>query len=337
MACQVPAACDDETPMTTLTKHFALGEPQVAGPLAVFPVFGPDPALAYRPLAEAIALGAFVKEVDGVASVNDLLVDNPTDRPLLIFEGEEVLGAKQNRTFDSSVLVDARSRTQVPVSCVEQGRWSPGGEADRMAPAPQAADPGLRRVKRAAANRAARAGAQARADQGEVWRTVSDRLRDHGVDSDSAALSDVYDRRLESIGDLAGAASHHDGQLGALAAIGGEPRALDLVSRPEVFASLLPRLAQGYALDALGEDERPLSAQACEAFLHAALDAPRAELPAPGMGRGMALAGSRVVGSGLQCGGELVQLSVFAADNDAARGAVEAGGRIGRPSRRRPR
>src|SRR4051794_9522584 len=107
--------------MTTSTQRFSLGEPQAAGPLAVFPVFGPAPRFAYQPLAEAIALGALVTELDGGASVGDLAVANPTNLPVLLFEGEEVLGAKQNRTFDASVLVDARSHLQVPVSCVEQG------------------------------------------------------------------------------------------------------------------------------------------------------------------------------------------------------------------------
>ena len=322
--------------MTTSTPLFTLGEPQVAGPLAVFPVFGPAPRLTYRPLAEAISLGALVKELDGGASVGDLSVENPTDLPVLLFEGEEVLGAKQNRTFDSSVLVDARSHVHVPVSCVEQGRWTPGREADPMVPAPQAADPALRRLKRDAANRSARAGLTARADQGEVWGAVRSRLSEHGVDSSSAAMNDLYEGRRDRLGSLAGAVSHAEGQVGALAAISGQPQVLDLVSRAEVFASLLPRLAQGYALDALSREERPADGDACEAFLRSALAAPRADLPTPGLGRGVALAGVELVGSGLEHGDELVQLSAFSADDHRlAPNAHTRSSRILRPSRRR--
>jgi hypothetical protein len=95
--------------MTTLTKDYTLGEPQVAGPLAVFPIFGPDPLLEYRTFSQAAELGAFVKELDGGASVGELVIENPTDLPLLVYEGEEVLGAQQNRIFDVSVLVAAGS------------------------------------------------------------------------------------------------------------------------------------------------------------------------------------------------------------------------------------
>ena len=39
--------------MTTITPSLTLGDPQVAGPLAVFPVLGPEPALDYRAFATA--------------------------------------------------------------------------------------------------------------------------------------------------------------------------------------------------------------------------------------------------------------------------------------------
>jgi hypothetical protein len=154
--------------MTTMIEGFRLGEPQVAGPLAVFPVFGPDPRLQYRAFSQAMGLGALVKELDSGASVRELLVENPTDQPVLIFEGEEVLGAQQNRTFDVSVLVGAGARARVPVSCVEAGRWDGTRHAERFEPAPQTADPGLRRVKRLRSNHAAAAGLPAVADQCEV-------------------------------------------------------------------------------------------------------------------------------------------------------------------------
>ena len=68
-----------------------------------------------------------------------------------------------------------------------------------------------------------------------------------------------------------------DGQVGALVAVEDRVVALDLVSRPEVFASLLPRLAQGYALEAIGTASRRCSARpaVAEAFLDGALGVPR--------------------------------------------------------------
>jgi len=56
-----------------------------------------------------------------VGSVPDLLVDNRGDVRVLFLEGEELIGAKQNRILNTSVLVPAHSKIKIPVSCVEPG------------------------------------------------------------------------------------------------------------------------------------------------------------------------------------------------------------------------
>ena len=321
--------------MEQIAQHYFVGEPQVSGPLAVFPVFGPPPWLGYRAFARASQLGAFVKELDEGASVRQLLVENPTELPLLIYEGEEVLGAQQNRTFDVSVLVAAGDRLRAPVSCVEEGRWDGARFDERMRPAPHAADPGLRRTKRRRSNENATRGQDAVADQGEVWHEVSGRLAELGVASDSAALSDVYDGRRRELDALIEGVAHADAQLGAVAAVEGRPIALDLVSRPEVFAALLPSLVQGYALEALRGRSVASGIEDAEAFCSEALEAPRLNVGTPGMGRGFALGTARLIGSALEHDGELIQLSAFPGEGTVAPAAQAAAGRIARPSRRR--
>jgi len=158
--------------MDTLTTPLTLGEPQVAGPLAVFPVFGPPPVLEYHAFSTAIEHGAFVKELAQGASVGRLLVGNPTDRALLLYEGEQVIGAQQDRAMDSNVLVGAGAQIEVPVSCVEAGRWDGRRHDEHFAPAPHADDPSLRRIKRESALRSAEQGLAGRPAQGEVWQEV---------------------------------------------------------------------------------------------------------------------------------------------------------------------
>src|SRR4051812_18959559 len=130
-----------------LAEPLRVGEPDVSGPLAVFPVFGPEPRLAYVTFATALKQGLKIKELDRSASVNDIQVENPLDVPVLLYEGEEVLGAQQNRTFDVTILVPSRTSLRIPVSCVEHGRWDHGRHADAFSAAPQTAYPELRRQK----------------------------------------------------------------------------------------------------------------------------------------------------------------------------------------------
>lgn len=322
--------------MTTDTAQLTVGEPKVAGPLAVFPVFGPSPRLDYRAFSTAVEHGAFVKELERGASVNRLLVGNPTDRALLLYEGEQVLGAQQDRTMDSNVLVAAGSQVEVPVSCVEAGRWDGRRHGEHFAPAPQADDPSLRRIKRESALRSARQGLAGRPAQGEVWQEVGSRLQRFGVASESSKFGDLFEQRRGEIGALADDIEPGAGQVGALACVGGAPIALDVVCRPEVFAALHDRLVRGYALDALsaervrGEVADPTVAGA---FFARAMTASRQPVPTPGLGDAHTLVGPRVVGSSLSLEDELIALCAFPSSEPRD----EVVGGVARPSRRRLR
>lgn len=90
-----------------IPQHLRVGSPDVVGPLTVYPLFGPEPRLDYLAFSAGAARGVRVHELSGGASVNDLSVVNPLELGVLLYDGEEVLGAQQNRTFDVSILVPA--------------------------------------------------------------------------------------------------------------------------------------------------------------------------------------------------------------------------------------
>ena len=69
-----------------------------------------------------------VTEIHEGGSVPELRVKNTAKRPILLVDGEELEGAKQNRTLNSSILVPAESEIKIPVSCTEQGRWNYSGD-----------------------------------------------------------------------------------------------------------------------------------------------------------------------------------------------------------------
>ncbi|HOF39591.1 MAG TPA: HIRAN domain-containing protein, partial [Candidatus Hydrogenedentes bacterium] len=79
----------------------------------------------YVLLEEALEAGtADVTETSHHGTVPEILIRNRGDRPILLPEGEILTGAKQNRVINITILVAAQSELVVPVSCVEQGRWS---------------------------------------------------------------------------------------------------------------------------------------------------------------------------------------------------------------------
>ncbi len=92
-----------------------LGEPVEHRGIVIAPLFPRrTPDAAYVTLEEALPLGFRVEEVSEQGSVPELVVRNPTDKDVLLYDGEELIGAKQNRILNVSVLVAAGAKTRDP-------------------------------------------------------------------------------------------------------------------------------------------------------------------------------------------------------------------------------
>ncbi|GMQ74855.1 MAG: hypothetical protein BMS9Abin01_0095 [Gammaproteobacteria bacterium] len=104
--------------------------------LTVFPLLsGLRSSLDYLMLAEGLRQGLVcVREISEGGSVPDLVVENRADVAVLIVDGEELVGAKQNRVTNLSMLIPAKRTTTIPVSCVEQGRWADASAREYASP-----------------------------------------------------------------------------------------------------------------------------------------------------------------------------------------------------------
>jgi hypothetical protein len=295
----------------TTTETIQIGELVEHRGVVVAPLFPRQrPRTRYLTLEEALPLGFRVTEVDAQGSVPELLATNPTDETVLLYDGEELLGAKQNRILNITVLVAPRSEFRIPVSCVEQGRWAP--RSTYLSGAPHASYPELRRRK---AERLLAAPLQRGVAQGVVWDAVTEKSMSLGTFSPTAAQADIYAAREKDVADLRRAFPLEPGQSGALVAFGPERICLDYLSRPEAFARLYPKLLDGYLLDAIEHLDVALAERArLEGFVGAVTAAPRRREPSVGLGEDVRLYARGLLGSGLELDGEVVQLSAFTTD-----------------------
>jgi ARG and Rhodanese-Phosphatase-superfamily-associated Protein domain len=309
-----------------IQETIQLGDPVEHRGVVIAPLFPRQrPRARYLTLEEAIPLGFRVSEVNAAGSVPELLVTNPLDHDVLLYDGEELIGAKQNRILNVTVLVPAESDIRIPVSCVEEGRWH--SRSAVFAAAPHTAYPELRRRKAVALSAEPLERGVA---QQVVWDAVREKAAVHGIDSPTGAQADVFRSQSKELGALRSAfALLQPGQSGALFAL-GDGLTLDYVSQPEAFARLYPKLLDGYLLDALERlDRKPASESRLEEFIEALGTAPRSSRPSAGRGEDVRVARDGVVGSGLELDSELIQLSVFSSPN-----REKAHTRIARPSRR---
>jgi hypothetical protein len=306
---------------------FQFGEPAEHRGIIVAPLFPRrDPIARYLTLDETLPRGLRITETSSAGTVPELALHNPLEENVLLYDGEELVGAKQNRILNVTVLAAAKTNLTIPVSCVEEGRWRDVSAV--FAAAPHHAHPELRRRKAEAlaAQPLARGVAQ-----GEVWDSVRDKTVRMGVHSPTQANADVFDRYRRDIRALEDAFPAQQGQCGAVLAL-GEALCLDYVSRPDAFSRLWPKVRAGYLLDALECLDGPTApAERIGTFVSEIDEASITRGPSVGLGEDVRLRANRVVGSGLELDGELLQLSAFSSED----GGVRAFGRIARPSRRR--
>ena len=198
-----------------------------------------------------------VREVGG-GSVPHLVVRNLSDQPVLFVEGEELVGAKQNRVLNTSVLVGAGADCVIPVSCIEHGRWreiSRGFGSDG-----QVSPSHLRHKLKRSVTRSLRRKRAHTSDQAEVWRDIESQQHDMKVRSKTAAMSDTFARYKDRIDRFRRELGSPDRCHGLVAVVDGHIVGMDLFDSDEVCARAWDRLLSGYAVDALrSEQTRPAS------------------------------------------------------------------------------
>jgi hypothetical protein len=295
------------------TLHANLGRPLVLGPLALFPVFtSAVPADRYRTGPGAARRRTIaIEETDG-GNVPELTVVNTDHRPVLLLEGETILGNRQHRTLNVSVLVPAGHTVTIPVSCVEQGRWGASKASHR---ASSLAPARLRRAKLSTVHDRLSEGGRRDADQGVVWTQVAAYAASHHVDTATGALEDVHAARSVDVTKLVAHSGPLDGQRGLIAAAAGRILGLDLFDKPGTLDRYWKALVGAYALDALIEEETlaPPSNLAAEAaaFLREVLETDGRRVAGVGQGEEVHLRGSRVVGHALVWDDAVIHLSAF--------------------------
>ncbi|CAN5545299.1 hypothetical protein BH20ACT23_BH20ACT23_08970 [soil metagenome] len=160
---------------------FKPGEPTSHRALTLVSLFGGAPTKEYVLAAEAFADGLLtINEVDE-GSVPQLALTNEANLPVLLLDGEHLEGAMQNRIVNASVLVAANSETQLPVACVEHGRWH-YEEREDFSPGDDFAYGGLGAKNASARAVSARVMGQRSVDQGEVWADISTLHNEMGVE-----------------------------------------------------------------------------------------------------------------------------------------------------------
>lgn len=299
--------------MVEYLGEIEFGKLQQFGEMTVFPVFSANNGkVEYLSLKEAMNRNLLeITEVDDSGSVPELKVKNLAEIPVLILDGEELMGAKQNRVVNTTILLKEDYNTIIPVSCVEQGRWSYTSrnfqDSDRIA------SYNIRNVKSASVKRSVERTGQYSSDQGAVWNEVN-KLQDRmEVKSPTSAMSDVYESKIDDLDDYIKAFELLENQKGILVVIHGEIAGFDVISSKSAYMDLHKKLIKSYALDAMGNDKKTksLNAEMAQKFLKEIMECDESKNKSVGYGYDYRFASDSYIGSSLVCMDEVIHVSFF--------------------------
>ena len=276
----------------------------------------------YLLASEAIEAGVLtVTEVGEAGTVPELLAVNEADRPVLLIDGEELQGAKQNRILNTSVLLPPKSKTRIPVSCVEEGRWShisPTFKSGNYAPS------SLRQRKSRDVQVSLRARGRAESDQGAVWDSVAEQIEACAAPAPTRAMADAMGTLADTLARYQEALPYPAGTCGVVAAVSGRFVAADAFDSPTTLEAIWPRLVASYAMDAEAAPEKAdktFSAKAAAVLLEHAAEQECQAFGSVGLGSDLRFHADDVLGQALHVEGRLLHLSVFPPTTDRSRGA----------------
>lgn len=241
--------------MDSIISHFLskleFGEVKIFNNMAIFPLFtSVNHSPEYLTLKEALEKNLLtITEVSQSGSVPELKVVNKAEIPVLLLDGEELAGAKQNRVLNTTILLREGSETIIPVSCTEQGRWAYATPA--FAESGNIMSHNLRAKKASSVHQTLKEAMSYRGNQGEVWDGIAFCRRAANVESRTGAMRDVFESKEEDLKGYLDAFQYVPHQKGIFVMVNGKVAGFDILSLSSAYEIIHPKLVKSYAMDAL--------------------------------------------------------------------------------------
>ena len=202
----------------------------------------PETSFSFRPGGPEIKSGGLIiSESTGEGVVGKLTAKNNTDSYLLLADADVLIGAKQNRVMNKSMLLAPMSETIIDVSCIERLRWSYTSE--RFSNPETVAAPDLRQEKaKSLSLRMDLQGDRNPETQRVVWSHIHDSMNEQGFASMTESYSDLIRFSMEKAGNDFPSCEPEKGCNGIAVLLDREVVSVDIFGREEVFGYYFPML-----------------------------------------------------------------------------------------------
>lgn len=273
----------------------------------------------YLTLDEALSGNVFdVKEVNTGGRVSVIRVSNRSERMVFLMDGDVLVGCKQDRVLNTSILVPAMNELSIPVSCVEVGRWS--YRSSKFQSGLFSSHITLRKVLAKTTSAQYKANGVPNSDQRSVWGEIARKMRAMGSTSDTGALKDMFQDYRARLDQIQQSLSAPAGCHGAVFAFNGKILGADIFDKPSTLVKLWPKMINSYALDVVNDQKNTshlIEPQSVREWLKSATTATENIFDSPGVGQDVRIESEAVIGAALVVGGSSVHLHLLPAVSDS--------------------
>lgn len=188
-----------------------------------------------------------VREVGLAGSVNNLELINTSDKFIFFLDGDILTGAKQNRVLNTSVFVAPNSKLTIPVSCVEQGRWS--SISKKFRPTDFISPDILRAKKMKAININLKKDRGYYASQSEIWDEVDKYIVYNKVQSHTKDFTSVYKHLDKDFDEFSKNFIVDNNSNGLAIFVDNSPLGIDIFNRTDIYREYFPKRLKSVALE----------------------------------------------------------------------------------------
>ena len=186
-----------------------------------------------------------VTEVSESGSVPELTIVNNGPVPVFVLDGEELVGAKQNRIVNLSILVPPHTKLPLPVACVEAGRWAHRSRA--FAAGGRAHYASGRAMNLQNVSCSLRADGERHGDQGAIWVDIEAKSERMAAPSATHAAAAMYEKARADLDAFQAKLEALPRQVGAVFAINGAIVGLELFDNPATWRKSMRKSSKATA------------------------------------------------------------------------------------------
>jgi hypothetical protein len=206
------------------------------------------------PLDVGLSMGLVeITEVDENGSVGQLNVINNAVTPLLLMDGEEIKGAKQNRIINATMIIPAKSQQIIDVSCSESGRWNYNSQTFKHSY--HMASSKVRRSKQESVNNSLRTSNQRISNQSQVWDDIESTQASLNIESSTHAQQDTFISLEKDIDNYLKHFPLQQKQNASIIIINNQVIGMELLYNADKYSQYHQRYMESYIIDAITQQD----------------------------------------------------------------------------------